>query len=92
MNTMNLSQGEYLERLVLMLPEDAFVGKSKLVLGPDCVYHSAQMVRAIANEMFKCLSQYADTDLNASLKDAVINLAVLGEFLTISYSELFGGK
>lgn len=82
--SVKLTQSEYMERLVNLLPDTAFVGKTKMVFDRGCLEHSAQMVEAISNELFKSLGQLAETDYVLDLKDAARNLAVLGRFLTIS--------
>lgn len=87
---MNITQSEYLERLVNLLPDSAFVGKTKLVFDTNCVTHSAQMVETIAAEMFKTMENFTETDYIADLKDATRNLVVLGRFLTISYQTITG--
>jgi hypothetical protein len=85
----DLTQTEYMERLVSLLPDSTFIGKYKMAFGSDSLVHAAQMTEAISNEVFKVLLQFKETDLVSDLKDATRNLAVLGRFLTISYNTIF---
>lgn len=87
---MNLTQTEYIERLVNMLPDSAFVGKQKMIFDGSCVGTGANMVEAIADEINKTLDNFSETDYVLDLRDATRNLAVLGRFLAISYEVLLG--
>lgn len=87
---MNLTQTEYIERLVNMLPDSAFVGKQKMIFDGSCVGAGANMVEAIADAINKTLDNFTETDYVLDLRDATRNLAVLGRFLAISYDVLLG--
>lgn len=78
-----------MERLVNLLPDSTFIGKTKLAFGNDSLVHACQMTEAIANEIFRVLTAFADTDQVCDLRDATRNLAVLGRFLTVSYNTIF---
>lgn len=87
---MNLTQSEYMERLVNLLPDSTFVGKTKLVFDKDCLLHASEMVEDLSEAMWVSLSGLQDVDYVADLKDATRNLVVLGRFLSVSYGVITG--
>lgn len=88
---MNISQSEYMERLINMLPDSTFVGRTKLIFDRDSLVSSARLVEYISEEMHNRLSTLQDTDYVNELKDATRNLVVLGRFLSISCDTITGG-
>lgn len=83
-----MTQGEYIERLVNLLPENTFIGKQKLVFDNNSLVFSACLVESLADEMDKRFAELQDTDFINDLRDATRNLAVLGRFLAVAVKTL----
>jgi len=89
---MQLSQVEYLERLVNLLPPSDFRAEPTLSFGKESIFSATLMVEDIALQVIKLLNQFADTDQVSDLKDAMVNQVVLSRFLAGSYYQIIEGS
>jgi hypothetical protein len=86
---MNISEAEYLERLIYLMPCKSVVVTQGISLDNESVHHCATMVEDIAEIVIGKLSAFKETDQVLELKDAALNIAVLGRFLGIVLFEMF---
>ena len=80
---MQISDTEYMERLIYLMPKTITQTTERVYLDNNAVIHSAIMIEDISEIIINHLTQFKETDQILELKDAMMNIAVLGRFLAI---------